>query len=396
MKEHSLKDILTYPSDSKLTVGLFSISVVSLIASVIGYFIIEDKAQFYFSYLTSFAYVASIALAALFFVMLQHVTRSKWSAVLRRLPESVASNLWILLFLFIPVVLGMHDLFHWTHEDAVAADKLLQDKAPYLNIPFFIGRNIVYILVWAFLGHRLLKLSRKMDESGDWGIQTLMRKISAPGILFFGFSVAFASFDWLMSLDPHWFSTMFGVYYFAMSFQVFFPVMILLIFHLHKKGLLTQTIKKTHLQDLGKLFFGFTVFYAYIAFSQFLLIYYANIPEEVLWFSHRMEGSWIYISFTLLIGRFVLPFILLLGMKAKSNFTLLKIVSVLILIIHFIELYWIVMPTFSHHGFHFHILDFTTLIGLGTLFLGALFVTLKKGNLVPVNDPYLSDSLHKH
>jgi len=282
MKDNHLHDSLEFPNGKKLVQGLYSISIAAILASIIGYFVIDEKAQFFFSWLTAFAYIASIGLGALAFLIIQHVTRSKWSVVIRRIPEAISANLWVLAICFIPVAIGMSYLFHWTNAEAVEADKLLLAKEAYLNIPFFIARNVIYFLLWGFVGFRLYKKSVDMDNTGDWGIQTSLRRLSGPMIPIVGFSIAFASFDWLMSLDPHWFSTMFGVYFFAMSFQVLFPVMILITFYLHSKGLLTHTIGQSHIESMGKLFFGFTVFYAYIAFCQFMLIYYANIPDETL------------------------------------------------------------------------------------------------------------------
>jgi len=397
MKEVSINDNITYPADSKTPTAFFLLAAVGIIASATGYFMLgEDKAQFFFSYLTRFTFVASIALGALFFVMLQHVTRSKWSVALRRIPEVLSANTWVLLLLFIPVFYGMHDLFHWTHEEAVATDPILLAKEPYLNIPFYLIRNVIFFAIWGFLGWKLFQVSKRMDENQNWGEQTLLRKISAPGIPIFAFTVAFASFDWLMSLDPHWFSTMWGVYYFAMSFQVFFPIVILIVMYLWKKGLVTESITMKHLGDAGKLLFGFTVFYAYIAFSQYLLIYYANIPEETLWFYHRFEGDWVYIAWLLLLGRFVLPFIVLLSKSAKSNIKVLKWLSVWLIAVHFIELYWIVMPTLHTHHTSFHWLDIATLLGLGGLFMGLFFNTLKKQSLIPTSDPHLNESLDNH
>ncbi len=396
MKHTESHDTYEFPKDTKLVQGLFTISIAAILASLVGYFVIEEKAQFFFSWMTAFAYVASIGLGALAFVVLQHITRAKWSVVIRRIPEAIGANIWILLILFIPVLFGMHDLFHWTHEEVVATDRILQDKAPYLNIPFFIGRNIFYFLIWGFIGYYLYKKSKEMDETGNWGIQTQLRRFSGPAIPILGFSLAFASFDWLMSLDPHWFSTMFGVYYFSMSFQVIFPVMILVTLYLRGKGLLVNTINMAAIESMGKLFFGFTVFYAYIAFSQFMLIYYANIPEETLWFEHRLEGNYIYLAYTILIGRFLVPFVLLLKKSNKSKLGLLKFTSIWILVIHAIELYWIVMPTLHHHGAHLHLLDFTTLIGLTTLMLALFFMKFTKGSMVPKNDPFIAESIHQH
>lgn len=390
----NLTDSVQFPAQIDATKTFFGIGVVGLIASGVGFFL--DSDQFFFSYLTSYTYFISIALASLILVMIHHVTKSSWGTVLRRIPETFASNLWIWALFFIPVLLGMSNLYQWTNTEYVAADPIMLGKIPYLNEPFFVIRQIIYFAIWGYLGHRLHKASVEMDRTNDWGLTALLRKLSAPGILIFSITVAFASFDWLMSLDAHWFSTMFGVYFFAMSFQALFPVIILMIFWFHRNAMLENTITKAHIYDLGAWFFGFTVFYAYIAFSQFLLIYYANIPEETLWFYHRLEGTWAIITWTLLIGRFALPFIVFLNRDRKHSKTLLGVVSVMILILHFIEIHWIVMPVLHHSNFTLSWLDITTLIGLGGIFMGLFFHVLKKNNLVPINDPTLAESMDKH
>lgn len=394
MSKPKITDTLEFPSDLNVTRTLFGVGIVGLLATGVGYFLEHD--QFFFSYLVSFTFFSSIALASLFFVMLQHLTRSEWSTVLRRIPEAFSSNMWIWGLFIIPILFGMHSLYHWTHADAVAADPVLQVKVPYLNTPFFIVRQFIYFGLWSFLGYRLYKNSVEMDETGDWGLQTLMRRTSGPGLFFFGITLAFASFDWMMALDPHWYSTIFGVYYFAMSFQGLFAVLILIVMYLWKKGLLTNTIKKGHIYDLSVQMFGFTVFYAYIAFSQFLLIYYANIPEETLWFLERLNGGYEYLAYFYMFGRFIIPFVLLLSKRAKMNYKIVAGTSVLILISHFVELYWIVMPVLNHHGFHLSWMTITSFIGLGGIFMGFFFHRFKQSKMIPIKDPKLAGSLDKH
>lgn len=390
----NLADSVQFPEKLDLTKTFYGVGVVGLIASGVGFFL--DKDQFFFSYITSFTFFTSLALASLILVMIHHITKSSWGAVIRRIPESLSANLWIWAIFMIPVLLGMSSLYQWTNTEYVANDPILLGKTAYLNETFFVIRQFIYFGIWGYLGYKLHKVSLDMDETSDWGLTTLLRKVSAPGILIFAITVAFASFDWLMSLDAHWFSTMFGVYFFAMSFQALFPVIILMVFWMQKNNVLTDIVKKAHIYDLGAWFFGFTVFYAYIAFSQFLLIYYANIPEETLWYFHRLEGSWEFISYSLLIGRFAVPFLLLMNRETKHNRKLLGFVSVLILVLHFIELHWIVMPVLHHHGIALSWLDITTLLGLGGIFMGLFFSTFKQHNIVPVNDPQLADSLDKH
>lgn len=389
-----LTDSVQLPSQLDFTKMFYGIGVVGLIASAVGYFL--NSEQFFFSYLTSFTFFTSIALASMILVMIHHITKSSWGTVLRRIPETFSSTLWIWAIFFIPVLLGISTLYQWTNTEYVMDDPIMLGKVPYLNEPFFVIRQFIYFGVWGFLGYRLHKVSVDMDRTNDWGLTALLRKISAPGILLFSLTIAFASFDWMMSLDAHWFSTMFGVYFFAMSFQALFPVLILMTFWLHKKGMLKNTITKSHVYDMGAWFFGFTVFYAYIAFCQFLLIYYANIPEETLWFYHRLEGSWALVTYSLIIFRFLIPFVLLLNRDRKHNKTLLIITSVIIIVMHLIELHWIVMPVLHHSGVAISWLDITTLIGLGGIFMGLFFGKLKSHNIVPINDPTLGASLDKH
>lgn len=395
MASHSpkLTDSVQFPANLDVAKTCYGFGAVGLIASLVGYFL--NSEQFFYSYLTSFTFFTSIALASMIMVMIHHITKSSWGTVLRRIPESFFANIWIWSIFIIPVLIGMSTLYSWTNTEYIADDPIMVGKIPYLNVPFFVIRQLLYFAIWGYLGHRLYKVSIEMDKTNDWGLAQALRNLSAPGILIFALTIAFASFDWLMSLDAHWFSTMFGVYFFAMSFQALFPILILMVFWLHKKEILKNTIGKAHIYDLGAWFFGFSVFYAYIAFSQFLLIYYANIPEETLWFYHRLEGSWEWVTYSLLFGRFIIPFILLLNRDTKHNQKLLVFTSILVIVMHFVEIYWIIMPVMSHSGVAISWIDFTTFIGLGGIFMGLFFQQFKKNNIVPINDPQLSNSLSR-
>ncbi len=396
MAKTKLIDSIEFPAEKSPLKAFVAVGAIGILLSLVG--LVVNTEQFMYSYLTSFAFFISFALASLFLVMIHHITRSSWGITIRRIPETFSSQLWIYILLFIPILLGMNYLYAWTGDmgdrHPFYAD-LLDHKSPYLNTAFFIVRNIIYFAVWSFLGYKLYQYSIKMDETGDWGIDNAMRKISAPGILLFGFTVAFASFDWLMSLRFDWFSTMWGVYYFAMSFQALFAFLILIVFYLHSKGLLLNTVTKAHIGDMGGWMFGFTVFYAYIAFSQYFLIYYATIPEETLWFYVRFEDNWSIIAAFILFGRFIIPFIVLLGRPAKSNFKVLKFVTVLILVSHLIEVFWIVMPTL-HADFKLHWIDIATFLGFAGIFLGLFFYQFSKNSMIPKNDPKLAESLNKH
>jgi len=394
MASTKITDSLEFPQSASPLRAVISIGVVGVVASIVGFAL--NKEQFLLSYLTSFSFFISIALASLFLVMIHHITRSSWGVTIRRIPETFSSYIWVFALLFIPVLFGIETLYTWTQEQySWFYEGLREHKSPYLNIPFFIARNILYFGIWSYLGYTLYKKSVAMDNTGDWGIDTAMRKVSAPGIFLFAFTVAFASFDWIMSLNFDWFSTMFGVYYFAMSFQALFAVLILMALYLRKQGLLLNTITKAHIRDLGAWMFAFTVFYAYIAFGQFFLIYYASIPEEALYYITRLEGNWDILAYMILFGRFVIPFIILLPAKAKGNFKILLPISALIVFIHFVELFWLVMPS-HHETFHFSWIDVATFLAFAGLFLGLFFHYFQKNSMVPKNDPKLSESLNKH
>lgn len=393
----TLTDSLEFPAESKLSRAAFGLGAFGIIASVIGY-LIGNEDQFFYSYLVSFTFFTGISLSSLFMVMIHHITKSDWGIVVRRIPEVFAANLMVWGIFMIPILLGIHNLYHWSHEDAVMADKILKGKSAYLNTNFFIIRQVFYFAVWSYLGYKLYKASIELDITGDWGITSLMRKISAPGIPLFALTVAFASFDWLMSLDPHWFSTMFGVYFFSINFQAFWAVMILLVFFLQGRGILKNTIQKAHIYDMVAWFWAFTIFYAYIAFSQFLLIYYANIPEETIWFYNRLEFGWEYITYSLLLFRFVLPFLLLINRDLKNNRALVAVVSIIVLVMHFLEIYWIALPTMDTgdaHGIAFSWIDIAAFIGLGGIFFGLFFNKFQKQSMVPLNDPKMEDCLSK-
>jgi len=393
MSKPEITDKLEFPSNLHLTKSLFGAGIVGLLISGVGYFLDHD--QFFFTYVVNFAFFSSIALGSLFFVLMHNITRSQWGVVLRRIPEAISSNIWIWAIFVIPIILGMHTLYHWTHAEAVASDPVLQGKSPFLNIPFFIIRQIVYFTIWSFLGYQMYNKSVELDKTGDWGIKTFIQHISGPGLFFFAITFAFAAFDWLMVLDPHWYSTIFGIYYFAMSLQAIFAVLILIVLFLWKKNLLTNTIKKGNLYDLSVQMFGYTVFYGYIAFSQFLLIYYANIPEETVWFLKRLQVGYEYLAYFYLFARFVIPFIVLLPKKPKFKPSVVGPMATLILVAHFVELYWIVMPVLNESGFHFNWMIITNFIGMGAIFFGLFFYKFKKNKMIPIKDPRLADSINK-
>lgn len=365
--------------------------IVVMMVSALGYFI--DSAQFYFSYLIAYVFWVSIGLGALFFVMLQHLTGAVWSLVLRRLTESIMIVLPYMFILFLPIVFGMHELYHWSRPEVVQQDALISQKTGYLNVPFFLIRNAIYFTSWFLIARALYKTSIAQDQKPDHSQITTMRKVSAPGMVVFAITTSFAAFDWLMSLDAHWFSTIFGLYFFAGGFLSALAGTTLISILLAKQGVLQDVITREHYHDLGKLLFGFVIFWGYMAFSQYFLIWYANIPEETIWYLHRWEGSWKIFSLTLVFGHFLIPFLLLMGRSFKRNLTLLSLLSAWILIMHWIDLYWIAMPVHHHHGIHLSWLDFTLLGGMGAVFLGIFWQYFSSKRIVPIGEQELDRSI---
>jgi hypothetical protein len=353
---------------------------------------IADRKRFAFSYLTGFTWLVTLALGGLFFVLIQHLTRARWSVAARRHMEWLSGILPACAALFVPVAVFAHDIYHHWMGPEAAHDELLRKKAGYLNPTFFYIRAGVFLACWAGLALWIRKNARAQDASADLGPTLKLRASSAPAILVFGVTLSFAAFDWLMSLDPHWYSTIFGVYVFAGAATSSLAALALITIALQKAGLLRKVSNAEHRHDIGKLLFGFTVFWAYIAFSQYLLIWYANLPEETIFFRHRWEGSWKVVSLVLLFGHFVVPFLALLSRTSKRSPLVLGAASVLLLAMHYVDLYWLVMPNLDAHGAHVSWIDFAGL--LGPLGVGAWVLSLEaaRSPLYPLNDPYLADA----
>ncbi len=372
------------------------IGVGALALSAVGW--VTDAQQFYFSYLVGWTFCLSIALGSLFFVLVQHLTRARWSVVVRRISEALIWSFPLLALLFVPILIGMHDLYHWTHPELIDPadpqfDPIIAGKSGYLNIPFFIIRMVVYMVAWTFISYRLYALSVRQDVDGDRSIGARMRRVSAAGLVVTAVTTAFASYDLLMSLDPHWFSTIFGVYFFAAAFWTAHALIALFAILLQRSRGLRGIVNREHYHDLGKMMFGFTVFWAYIAFSQYMLIWYGNLPEETLWYRHRLEHGWEVHSAALLVAHFIIPFWVLLPRGAKRAVPVMSVMAVWFLVMNWFDFHWIAMPVLhpEHAGFHW--LDFACWIGLFGLFVGLVLFRLGRHSLVPQNDPYLEKSL---
>jgi len=352
-----------------------------------------DPKQFAFSWLVAFLFFLSLALGALYFVLIHFATQAGWGIVVRRLAENTMGTLPLFALLFVPVLLGMTELFPWVHGIAEDKDHVLVGKAPYLNTSFFLGRALIYFALWSAIAMFYLRRSRRQDATREAAISVGLRRFSGPAVIVLALTQTFAAVDWIMSLDPTWYSTIFGVYWFAGSFVSFFAAVTLMVVLLRRAGLMTDVVGLEHFHDLGKLLFAFTVFWAYIGFSQYFLIWYGNIPEETIFFRHRLVGSWSAVSSLLAAGHFVVPFFFFMPRTIKRKPALLAAGAAWMLAMHVVDIYWLVMPALHPQGFAIGLADVAAFLAVGGLFVAALSWMMQGSPLVPVGDPRLPESL---
>lgn len=352
--------------------------------------------QVAFSWLFAVVYFFTLSVGGLFWVLVHHAVDADWSVVVRRQMENIASLLKYIAILFIPVLLFGKILYHgWWGVDP-ETDSLLKLKAGYLNVPFFVFRTILYFAVLCGLAFLVRSLSIRQDNDGNWAHSLKLRKIGTLGLILFAFAVAFASFDWLMTLEFSWFSTMWGVYIFAGAAGASMSLIVLVVTALRMAGYFKHTITKEHYFIMGKWMLAFTIFWAYIGFSQYMLIWYANIPEETSYFVRRNVGSWNVFSTILVIGRFFLPFPLLLLQGTKKLPWLLCTIAGWILLMQMLDIYLGVMPMLHQTGYAISafLADVASLMTIGSI-LGIIFLkTLGQCSLFPVKDPRLGNSIH--
>ncbi len=376
--------------------NLILLVLIALGVAAFGSGVVAHAGRAWTSFVLNYFFFMSLAIGGLFFAAIQYVTNAMWSAPVRRIAEAFSAYLPIALGLFILLsVFGLHHVYEWTHADEVAKDPILLGKASYLNEKFFIVRNVVALVIWIVLGRVMVRHSLTQDATGDFR-HTLKNRVLAPiFLIIFAFSFTMASFDLMMSLDPHWFSTIFGVYCFAGLFYSVLALICIITIVLRRKGLLLGIVNEEHLHDLGKFMFAFTVFWAYIGFSQFMLIWYANLPEETGYFIKRMQGPWLYVSVFLLVGKFLVPFFALISRGAKRQESRLLGVGIFMLAAQWIDLLWIVQPNF-HSGPVVGWIEIGTTFGFAGLFGLAVTRFLSAHNIVAIGDPRLAESVHHH
>ena len=360
------------------------------------------KERVWHAYLLSYFYFVLLSLSGLFFVSIHHVTKAGWSVFLRRGAEALTAYLPYAFVLTLPLLYGAFSLYSWLDPAQVAKDPLLLHKKPYLNFPFFALRLLVFVGGWAFFAHKLKSFSLQQDQDGKviWSQKSVPWSVGF--LFFFALSLSLFSVDLIMSLDAHWFSTIFGVYVFAGLFQAVFALLILLSAILRTQDIATKLsgikakINENHLHDMGKYLFAGTLFWAYIAFSQYMLIWYANLPEETTFFLPRSKGAWAFISIILIVFKFIVPFLILLPRYVKRNWQCMIYISALILIMEFVDIYWLIYPHFDSHLPRFGWLELVVFLCFAGIFVHAVLSFFKKHPAIPLKDPRAKEALsHK-
>ncbi|QDT70717.1 hypothetical protein MalM25_36720 [Planctomycetes bacterium MalM25] len=388
--------------------GAGLLAVVGLVAWAIGSS--DDNAvlwqQFCHAYLLAVMYVTSLGVGGLFFVLGHHITGGRWGTPVRRLAEVTASTLSVSAVLYLPVLATVlwndGSLYPWASlweaGKFISDDPILKSKSGYLEPQFFAIRSVIYYALWVWMARTMLGMSVRQDSSEPLKRAKSMQWWAGPMILLYALSMNFASFDWMMSLEPHWFSTMFGVYFFAGSFGAFLALTMLLVIKLQERGVLTQSVTVEQRHDIAKLMFAFVVFWGYIAFSQYLLIWYAAIPEETLWYDIRQQGAWPFWGLLLVFGHLLIPFLGFMSSAVRRSPTMMKFWAVWMLVIHWCDLAYIILPQVRGEGS----LTVALLLAVATT-LGALgvfawaWMSGAAGKwLLPVQDPRLPISLSYH
>lgn len=374
---------------ASLALGAIGVAFVALGA-------VTDPRQAYMSYLVAYTAVLATVLGALTLVMLSHVVGARWYVVLRRVTETIACTLPVLALLFVPLVIGMHELYPWAMPPGSVTPSLGEEiakKAAYLNVPFFVARAVTFFIVWLVIAWLLRRWSVRQDVEGGVELTTWQRRLSGGGFPFLAIALTFAAFDWLMSLSPAWWSTIYGVYFFAGAMVAATSLVALLAMLAARAGALAGYVGAEHFGALGKLLLTFVIFWAYIAFAQLLIIWSGDIPAESVWYVTRLHGGWGTLALALLLFHFALPFLLLLPRGTKRSPRAMASIGTMLLIVHYFDIYWLAMPELHPRGMTIHWLDAAALaavVGCAVAFGAWLF---GRSAPVPLGDPYLEDSV---
>jgi hypothetical protein len=378
------------PELARLQQRALAVGVVLTAALVAGGFFAPE--QFFRSYLLGFVFWSNVALGALALGLLQNLTGGGWGLMIRRLLEAGMRTLPLVAVLFVPLAFGLSSIYLWARPEAVAADELLQYKSTYLNQGFFLARAAFYFAVWIGLAVWTNRLSAEQDRNPDPRLAQRLRVAGAPGLLLYGLTATFAAFDWGMSLDPHWFSTIYGVIFIIGQVLGMLALAIPVLARLKGREPLAGLLQPKHFHDLGSLLFAFVMLWAYVSFSQFLIIWSGNLPEEITWYQLRLGDGWQAISLVLVLFHFAVPFMVLLSRRTKRNAVWLARVAVALFLLRAVDIYWLLAPSLGAERVLPHWMDLAAWLGLGGIWMWWFVRELGRRPLVPAHDPRVEES----
>jgi hypothetical protein len=354
---------------------------------------VASREHFFKSYLLGYVFWVGIALGCLALSMVHHLSGGAWGVVTRRVFEAASRTLPFMAILFLPLAFGVGELYLWADPDQVAKDTILQHKAPYLNVPFFFVRATLYFVIWSVMAYLLSKWSLEQERDGERGQSLRMQRLSGGGLVLYAITILFMSVDWIMSLDPHWFSTIYGILFMGGQGLSALAFTIAVVVLLSRTEPMSRVIAPAHLHDLGKLLLAFVMLWAYFSFSQFLIIWSANLPEEIPWYLRRMDGGWQWVGLVLIFGHFALPFMLLLSSDLKKQGRTLIVIALLVIAMRIVDLFWQIGPLHGEDHFGVHWLDAVAPIALGGVWLALFLWQLGTRPLLPLGEPYLNEAL---
>ena len=370
---------------------LLAAGAAGLLVSSAGWFF--NPTQFFQSYLMAYLLCLGVTLGCLALGMVHQLSGGAWGVVTRRPIGAATRVMPVMTLLFIPVLIGMSRLYTWTDADVVARDEILQAKHLYLNVPFFLARTAFYFTAWNTVTYFLNAWSLEQDRTGDPRIARRMQRLSAIGLLVYVLTITFASFDWLMSIEPHWFSTIYGVLILGGQGLSAMAFLIIVLEWLSRRPPLDRVIVKAHFHDLGNLMLAFVMLWAYFSFSQYLIIWAGNLPHEISWYMHRLQTGWRTLGVALVVFHFVIPFALLLSRKMKREGHLIVKVAILILLVRLLDLFWLIAPEFHEEGMSVSWLDVALPLSLGAIWTGCFIRQLRGRAILPVHDPEFDEAL---
>ena len=375
----------------RLQRGCLIAGVVGLVLCLIGGFI--STRQFFQSYLFAYVFWLGIALGSLGLVMLHNLSGGAWGVVIRRFLESGMMTLPLMAVLFLPLLFGLHSAYSWAQPEALAHDAVLRHKSSYLNVPFFLLRAVIYFALWAGAAWLLARWSDDYERGADAALLARQRLFSGPGLLVYGLTITFASIDWLMSLEPHWYSTIYGVHFFGGHGLAALAFAIMLAALLADQRPFAGVVLERHYRDLGNLLLAFVMLWAYFTYSQWIVIWSGNLPEEISWYLRRNRGGWEWVVTLLVVFHFVAPFLLLLSRATKRRTGLLATIAGLVVFMRLVDIFWYTAPAFHPGAFGIHWLDIAAPIGIGGIWLAFFFRQLRRRPLLSAREPYMREIL---